>query len=62
MNINLKEKSLIELKAIAYDLLSMQQNIANNLAVVNKELEAKAQEELKAQENLADNKLKIEEN
>ena len=62
MNNNLKEKSLIELKAIAYDLLSMQQNIANNLAVVNKELETKVQEELKAQENLVDNKLKIEEN
>ena len=62
MNNNLKDKSLIELKAIAYDLLSMQQNIVNNLAVVNKELEAKAQEELKAQENLVDNKLKIEEN
>ena len=45
MSINLKEKSLEQLKALAYDLL-VQQNIAsNNLQLVEKEIVSKLQEE-----------------
>lgn len=45
MNINLKEKSFFELKAIAYDLISMQQSILNDLNIVNQELAIKSKEE-----------------
>jgi putative salt-induced outer membrane protein YdiY len=45
MNNNLKDKSLIELKAIAYDLISMQQSILNDLNIVNQELSIKSKEE-----------------
>lgn len=45
MNNNLKDKSLIELKAIAYDLISMQQSILNDLNIVNQELAIKSKEE-----------------
>ena len=36
MDINLKEKSIVELKAIAHDLIVTQQNIANSLNIVYK--------------------------
>lgn len=50
MDINLKEKSIVELKAIAHDLIVTQQNIANSLNIVYKELEFKT-EEAKVLEN-----------
>lgn len=45
--INLKEKSTVELKALAFDLLSEQQYINNNLQVVNNEINLRLEEEKK---------------
>lgn len=41
----LKEKSLVELKAIAYDLLLNQQMVNNSLETVLKEINAKTKQE-----------------
>lgn len=45
MSINLKEKSLEQLKALAYDLLVQQNITSNNLQLVEKEIVSKLQEE-----------------
>lgn len=45
MSINLKEKNLEQLKALAYDLLVQQNVTSNNLQLVEKEIVSKLQEE-----------------
>lgn len=43
--INLQEKTVTELKALAYDFLSILNNAQNNLKIVNTELEERAKKE-----------------
>lgn len=51
--INLKEKSVVELKATAYDLSIIMQNYSSVLQAIQQELQQRAQEELAAQASAA---------
>ena len=44
---NLKEQTLEQLKALAYDLLAQRDQINQNLQIVNNEIAIKSQEEVK---------------
>lgn len=48
--INLEEKTVVELKALAYDQLNVLQQIQNNINLINQHIEKKTKEVVKAEE------------
>lgn len=45
MTIDLKQKSLLDLKALAYDLIAEKEAATRNLQIVNQEIELRLQQQ-----------------